>query len=694
MSSKPTETDLIAAESGSTSHESPSSARAGQQTQEAQTSGSKLGVENSVHKELAFKSFVEALVAHQKLIVDSALQQQRAVDALKDLDAANLSAFCRHSLWGSSTAATFNSRWPPAEEQHVTFLSPASGNGSQQAQAQVQHIATAELKNPEESSQPSGETVILDLDQPMEKEPEVLPSEHSGDSQAYSLASDGKEMSSSANKRTAGRTQHKPSLMLGKSAALDNGTDENGNAYTKLWSIKPVPMDLGGFTCTKPIRKVIASQPFEMMCTGVLLANVFAMVVRLELEGLLAGEELGEISPVGISQGTLDAMNAMEIFFTMWFTVELLLRYWALGCHVFHDSIGLFDAIVVFATLVDFVMNEVFGLVEGTNLTSARMLRLLKVLKFFRTFKAASAFTELRILLRTVLRSTMALMWTMVVLTMIILASSNLVAQLLQGYISDVSNPHDLRVWVFQMYGTASRAAYTMLEATLSGAWPTYARRLVVEVNPLWSIFWIFYVFAIIFAVIRVMGALFLAASLKAASEDDDMQALRRVRDSKAWKRKLRRVFFPNYESGGSSSRLGLLNGGAAGRKKKPTMPMPHISRGHLLSVLAHDSCRSKLEIYGFEPVEFRMLFDLLADEEEKVDTNAFFHAALRLKGGVKAIDVIEILQEVEIIKQLLENHGSPRMGEAISLRNQRRYSFRNPDGGASEESDASQTAS
>eukprot|EP00971_Amphidinium_carterae_P080633 1595343-Amphidinium_carterae.1 len=104
-------------------------------------------------------------------------------------------------------------------------------------------------------------------------------------------------------------------------------------------------------------------------------------------------------------------------------------------------------------------------------------------------------------------RSTMALVWALIVLSLIILTASNLMAQLLGDFIADTSNTIETRKWVYERYGTASRAAWTVMQATLSGGWPNYANTLVMEVSPLWAVWWFFYVFFVIFAVIRVMSA-------------------------------------------------------------------------------------------------------------------------------------------------------------------------------------------
>mmetsp|Transcript_53985 Transcript_53985/g.126114 ORF Transcript_53985/g.126114 Transcript_53985/m.126114 type:complete len:650 (+) Transcript_53985:101-2050(+) len=601
------------------------------------------------------RELMETLDRHQKQVADLAAQQQKAFDTLrKKRDADDLPRAYQPRFGDFSTLPTTD----------ATVVSRA-------AERQLPQKAMMQTELRREgidsfSSLASHDTVVLDLDG------EVPPdgcdmaeqSEASGASGTESSA-DVSEMSSIGESGAVGDTgtkqkKRRKKVHVDRSETLESKLmgQPDVELHDPAMSYSPANMRMtkaNGWRCTLPLRQAITSHKFEMICTGILFANVLTMVLRLEMEGLLVGEELGEVVDGGVNRNSLVVMEALEVFFTMWFTTELILRLWAVGLFAVADALGAFDALIVVSTLLDYLLARLLDSGGGLNLASARMLRLLKVLKIFRTFKAASAFTELRILLRTVLRSTMALVWTMVVLSMIIVAASNLTAQMLQGFIMSEDGDHELRVWVFQHYGTASRAAYTMLEATLSGGWPNYARRLVMEVNPLWAIFWIAYVFAIIFAVIRVMGALFLAASLKAANEDDDMQALRRMKDSKEWTKKLTKVFWPDFQD---SKRTGLAFG-----SKGTRYPARHMTRGHLESTLANNAALYKLAVYGFEPMEFRLLFDILQDGDDKVDRNAFLKAALRIKGGVKAIDVIEILREVEIMKKMMMVSEPARLG-------------------------------
>eukprot|EP00971_Amphidinium_carterae_P347078 6488905-Amphidinium_carterae.1 len=171
-----------------------------------------------------------------------------------------------------------------------------------------------------------------------------------------------------------------------------------------------------------------------------------------------------------------------------------------------------------------------------------------------------------------------------------------------------------------------------------------------MEVSPLWAVWWFFYVFFVIFAVIRVMGALFLTASLKAASEDQDMQALVRVKDFQKCGKQLREIFRSPETLAELNERMEHL---PEERKEEIEKDREtHMVFQDLEFILNKPAAVRMLNRFGFETVEIRLLFSILARGEDKVEWEVFLKACMRLKGGVKAIDVIEILHAVDLPNQ------------------------------------------
>ena len=85
---------------------------------------------------------------------------------------------------------------------------------------------------------------------------------------------------------------------------------------------------------------------------------------------------------------------------------------------------------------------------------------------------------------------------------------------------------------MWTLYGTAYRSAYTVYEVTFagpvecactspafvtpdSGNWPTNARPVLNKVSQFYSIFFVVYVTIIVFALIRIISAIFLKEKLR-----------------------------------------------------------------------------------------------------------------------------------------------------------------------------------
>merc|ERR1719424_833596 len=126
-------------------------------------------------------------------------------------------------------------------------------------------------------------------------------------------------------------------------------------------------------------------------------------------------------------------------------------------------------------------------------------------------------------------------------------------AQLLSGFIQDEKQDYELRKWVFEHYGSGARAFYTLFEATLSGGWPNYARPLIEGVGVGYALFWLFYVLIVVFAVMRVVGALFLQNTLKMASADEELMHMEKMNKKNAYIAKLR-DFLTGSDKDGSGS--------------------------------------------------------------------------------------------------------------------------------------------
>merc|ERR1719272_2721191 len=82
-----------------------------------------------------------------------------------------------------------------------------------------------------------------------------------------------------------------------------------------------------------------------------------------------------------------------------------------------------------------------------------------------------------------------------------------------------------------------------MFEATHSGCWPNYATPLIDKIHPAFAIFWVIYVGGVIFAIIKVITAVFIGETMKAAQSDAVTAVTERMKASDEYMKKLKDVF-------------------------------------------------------------------------------------------------------------------------------------------------------
>merc|ERR1712194_903668 len=96
------------------------------------------------------------------------------------------------------------------------------------------------------------------------------------------------------------------------------------------------------------------------------------------------------------------------------------------------------------------------------------------------------------------------LVWSAVLLTVVILVSATLMAQMSLSRLDDESIPFESRKWLSNNFGTVARSCYSMFEITFTGRWGIYARTSIEQINIIFAVFLVPYVVVVNFAVMRV----------------------------------------------------------------------------------------------------------------------------------------------------------------------------------------------
>merc|ERR1712100_693200 len=165
-----------------------------------------------------------------------------------------------------------------------------------------------------------------------------------------------------------------------------------------------------------------------------------------------------------------------------------------------------------------------------------RLMRLAKVLRVVRVMKA---FRSLRVLVSAVVNSVGALWWSMTLLFVLELVGAIFMAQVIQPFMEDKTGDPELQIFIWEHFGTWSNAMFTIFEITMAPGGFIQYRRLYEEVHVLFGCFFVLYVCVVTFAVVRVITAMFLKATLSASDSEEQDTAREK---SEQWSKYMKEV--------------------------------------------------------------------------------------------------------------------------------------------------------
>lgn len=214
----------------------------------------------------------------------------------------------------------------------------------------------------------------------------------------------------------------------------------------------------------------------------------------------------------------------------------------------------------------------------------------------------------------------------------IILAGGILITQLLAGFMQDKDASFKDREYLYERYGSASKATWTLWGHTFTGRWTSDARLMTERVDGLYALFWIFWIVGVNFAVMRVIAALFLKQTLAVANDDAQKMALKKIKERNHFVDMIREIFH----------RADADESGA-------------LTADEFLNMINDPQVAENFKRLDLELFEVTMLFRLLAHDGE-ADYDEFLQGALQLKEAASNTDVIKILHETIMIRKTLAN--------------------------------------
>ncbi|CAE7449218.1 Scn10a [Symbiodinium sp. CCMP2592] len=355
----------------------------------------------------------------------------------------------------------------------------------------------------------------------------------------------------------------------------------------------------------------------------IVLVNLGMMAAVAQITGHEADVSLGLAPPEIVT--VAPAFDIIETVFFVVYLLDVVVRMFVLRKEWYFDEVegimymNMFDAILVLVHGFELLLLPVFFSGDSEQRASTvRVIKLLRIVRTLRIIKTVALFRQLRLLVTTCVASIGALFWSMVMLFLIKLGFSLIICQALQGYILDESNDMDTRLEMNWLYGSFLKALYTMFEVTHAGSWPTRVRPVVDKVSPWYCIPFLGYITLVVFAVIRVVTALFLKETLASAANDADIQIEENRRTAKNYQEKLEDLFRAVDEDGND-----------------------WLSAEEFIRALSLPSVQRYLAILDLKVSDCRPLFEILDDGDGKITIAEFCQGLNQIKGHARALDMV-----------------------------------------------------
>jgi len=371
------------------------------------------------------------------------------------------------------------------------------------------------------------------------------------------------------------------------------------------------------------VSKIVRSTAFDVASAGLILSLMVVMCAEIQYHGMNSGYELnmsGFTRP-GSERWPYaqDIFDSVGVVFNVMFAMELFLRVIVYKCTYLKSGWFLLDFVLVAMSWL-----YMFDLLKlGLDPMILRLLRLGELLRLVKVFKAVQVVDTLLLLIKSIQSSFGVLLWSSLLLVLLQTATGMALSQLLSGFINDESKPVEVRKRVFQYFGTMSHSCLTMFEI-IQGNWVITCRLLYDEVSEWYGLFYIIFRCLIIFAIIKVITAVFIAETNRNANSDDELALTKKQRQKAAYCEKLQDVFVELDNTGDG-----------------------FLSWEELDRLIHDDLLQSLLHTLEIDTQDLRYVFEVLDNGDNQIDFKEFMGGLTQVRGPAKGLDVFRLVNLV-----------------------------------------------
>jgi len=276
------------------------------------------------------------------------------------------------------------------------------------------------------------------------------------------------------------------------------------------------------------LRRIVESSRFDMLCAAVIVCNAVTIGIEAQSSMDHALEHTGQQAEWQ-PQGWL---RVLSLSFMTFYALELSAKLLVYRSAYFVGpqwGWNWFDFVLVVTAIYEVVVMLAMNGHGLGDMTWLRLLRLLKSLKMLRVFRLMRFFRELRMIMASLMGSSMALLWSIVMLGLIKFIVGLMFIQCLSSYLLETPLDEidaDTLDNVVTNWFSVTEAIITLFKATTGGNdWADLAQPIRVASASSFNLFyWMFMLYIIFFivALLNVLTGMFVDAAVKVGDRDNE----------------------------------------------------------------------------------------------------------------------------------------------------------------------------
>jgi len=326
-------------------------------------------------------------------------------------------------------------------------------------------------------------------------------------------------------------------------------------------------------------------------------------------------------------------MFPVDLAFALCFTIELVLRFlvdehwFLLGANCGWNLIDIL--VVVFAWLE-------IGL-DSKGMPPLRLFRLLRALRSLRLVRAFRFFTDLRLVLLSLLHSIKPLMWCCFTFTLILFVFANLFMQMLgealQKATFEASAGNTWTTLLLPKFSSSSDSMVLLFGLVTGGDDWFYFYEALLQMSPSAGMVFVMFIVAVILGVLNVISAVFVEGAISKAKGDHDLMLAEGHQNQQDVAQELVTAFH-----------------------SIDTNHTNHISCDEWLEFTASEAGKDFLTLFCVDPERVRPIFKILdLDDSGEIEIQEFVVGFMRMNAhGADTMKQYEIETSLQSNKALL----------------------------------------